>query len=331
MAEPTECPSRFPKTIGVEDLKDRWVRRGFDERPLTYVVGGELPVYLLLERTGASVGDQMLTLSGLYQITATAVRSASAGIPCQARVITSGAEPCTNFTAAVVPAGTEVALIGWILSSAAGFLVRLDEVEQLEARFAHTPAEDQPATDRCVFRRDGKRWHYMFRGTSGSCRAVLGLAYIRELLSRPHQRLDAVELETAVSGRAAVEVPVRDRGEVIADEPMRRDLKQRFGDIASALDEARERADHPTIERLEDERDQLAREAKKLVGWHGRPRRMSDQVDKARKRVREAVTVAYRAIAEDHPELAEHLRTSIQLGTAPVYQPPPDAAVTWDA
>ena len=103
----SERPSPLPRTLGLDDVKERWVRRGLDERPLTYLVSGDLPVYLLLERAGASLGDKLLSLSGLYRVAETTVRSVCAGAPCQPHVITGDVERCTNVTSEVVPPGTD--------------------------------------------------------------------------------------------------------------------------------------------------------------------------------------------------------------------------------
>ena len=53
--------------------------------------------------------------------------------------------------------------------------------------------------------------------------------------------------------------------------------------------------------------------------------------ERARHRVAGAVRSAIDRIADSHPALAEHLRTTVRVGTTSSYVPDARAPVTWDA
>jgi hypothetical protein len=55
----------------------------------------------------------------------------------------------------------------------------------------------------------------------------------------------------------------------------------------------------------------------------GRPRRLGDEVERARKTVTARIRDALRRIEQVHPELAQHLHASLRTGTNRTYAPDP--------
>jgi hypothetical protein len=69
------------------------------------------------------------------------------------------------------------------------------------------------------------------------------------------------------------------------------------------------------------ERDALVAELTRSVGRGGRPRRLGDDTEKARKTVTARIHRALRLLDVHHPALAGHLRESLHTGTTCSYQP----------
>ena len=69
------------------------------------------------------------------------------------------------------------------------------------------------------------------------------------------------------------------------------------------------------------ERDALVAELTRSVGRGGRPRRLGDDTEKARKTVTARIHRALRLLDTHHPALAAHLRQALHTGTTCSYEP----------
>ena len=65
----------------------------------------------------------------------------------------------------------------------------------------------------------------------------------------------------------------------------------------------------------------VARELRLAAGLGGRPRRLGDETERARKTVTARVRDALRRIEHEHPALAAHLRQTLHTGTQCPYLP----------
>ena len=94
-----------------------------------------------------------------------------------------------------------------------------------------------------------------------------------------------------------------------------------FEDLDAEIDGAD--ADHDleraTAARVE--REALLDELRRATGHHGQIRRLGDDSERVRKMVRARVHRALLLIADHHPQLAQHLRESIETGSSCVYRP----------
>ena len=78
---------------------------------------------------------------------------------------------------------------------------------------------------------------------------------------------------------------------------------------------------------LRNERDVLIRELAAAAGLGHRDRKLGDEAERARKTVSARVRDALAKIGQAHPELADHLRSSLRMGTLCSYSPA--EPVTW--
>jgi hypothetical protein len=109
----------------------------------------------------------------------------------------------------------------------------------------------------------------------------------------------------------------------VLDDRARARYRSRLGELDGDIDEAVEFQDLHRAERLQAERDALLAELAAATGLGGRPRRLGDETERARKTVGARIRDALRRVDAVHPELAEHLRATVGVGTVCRYTPQP--------
>ena len=99
-------------------------------------------------------------------------------------------------------------------------------------------------------------------------------------------------------------------------------------DLDDDIDEADANNDPERAARARAERDALIAELTRSVGRGGRPRRLGDDTEKARKTVTIRIQRALRLLDSHHPALASHLREAVRTGTTCSYLPA--QPLTWE-
>jgi hypothetical protein len=94
----------------------------------------------------------------------------------------------------------------------------------------------------------------------------------------------------------------------------------RLRDLDDDIAEADSNNDPERTARAQAERDALVRELTRSVGRGGRPQRLGDDTEKARKTVTIPIQRALRLLDSHHPALASHLREAVRTGTTCSYQ-----------
>lgn len=173
-----------------------------------------------------------------------------------------------------------------------------------------------------VFRQEGQFWTLQYAGRVARLRDVRGLQHLARLLAQPGTPVHVLALvgDSGARGSGACDEgsPLHrsaDDGDAALDAQARGEYRQRLRDLDEELAEARDRADEGRLWQLSTERDFLLAELSRAVGLGGRDRRVASPTERARVAVRKAIRSATETIAEHHPELANHLRTTIRTGT----------------
>ncbi len=210
-----------------------------------------------------------------------------------------------------------------LVEDRAPLLARLidDERAARPGRRAHhrgvSLANRTPATG--IFRRDGEGWVIALDQVEVHLKDSKGLQDLAALIAHPREELAA----TRLAGRAE---PVS-RGEAVLDDQARVAYRQRLADIDAEIADAQERADLGALEKARVEREFLIAELTQAAGLGGRPRRMGDDMERARTAVTARVRDAIRRIERVSPVLGEHFRRSVRTGTYCSYDPAAD--VRW--
>ena len=180
-----------------------------------------------------------------------------------------------------------------------------------------------------TFRREGDYWTVSYEGPPVRLRDRRGLGYIARLLERPGEDRHVLDVigSCVVEGQASqARLGLGDAGNA-CDARARNEYRGRLADLEVELDDAREANDLGQVERLQREREQLARELARAFGVGGRPRRVAAGVERARINVRNSIVNALKAMEGREAGLFRHLRVSIRTGTYCAYRP--ERAMRW--
>lgn len=163
------------------------------------------------------------------------------------------------------------------------------------------------------FQRTGPVWSVSFGGAQAIVPDAKGLRDIATLLARPGQHVPAKQL----AGTAAPS-----RGQPAVDQTAVAAYRTRLADLDDDIAQADSDHDLERGARARVERDAIVTELSRSLGRGGRPRRLGDDTEKARKTVTARIHRAVRLIENHHTLLADHLRDNLTTGTTCSYQPP---------
>jgi hypothetical protein len=113
----------------------------------------------------------------------------------------------------------------------------------------------------------------------------------------------------------------------VLDEKAKAAYKARLAGLAGEIEDAEDAGSPGRAEALRSERDALIRELAAAAGLGRRDRKLGDEAERARKTVSARVRDALAKVGQVHPELADHLRRSLRMGTLCSYSPA--EPVTW--
>jgi hypothetical protein len=155
-----------------------------------------------------------------------------------------------------------------------------------------------------------------------------GLHYVRHLVERPGEEIDARTLYAAFAGHGGVIVDEGDAGEVV-DATALAAYRRRLGEIDTQLDAADRSGDQAAADSLHAEREAILAQLRTATGLGGRPRRAGGSAERARVAVRKAIAAALAQIGRNDPGVARLLRDSVRTGMTCRCDPNPDHPVTW--
>jgi hypothetical protein len=113
----------------------------------------------------------------------------------------------------------------------------------------------------------------------------------------------------------------------VLDEKAKAAYQARLAGLAGEIEDAEDTGRAGRAEALRAERDALVHELAAAAGLGRRDRKLGDEAERARKTVSARVRDALAKIGPVYPELADHLRSSLRMGTRCSYSPA--EPVTW--
>ena len=121
---------------------------------------------------------------------------------------------------------------------------------------------------------------------------------------------------------------IQDFADPVLDDQARAAYRARLAELEAEIAEADAHADPHRAERARLERDALVEELTRAAGLGGRPRRLGDDTERARKAVTARLRDAIARVGRQHPTLGRHLTDTVSTGTWCAYTPP--APVDWE-
>ena len=208
----------------------------------------------------------------------------------------------------------------------------------LEGGAAASPVGPPPVSaDVNVFALDGDTRTVTFGGETVRLRDLKGMRYVARLLAEPGREFHALDLLALDAGgvpgvaRASGEVDGSLDGDAgaLVDAEAREAYRRRLADIEEDIDEATRMNDLERAALAAADRDYLVAELSRAFGLGGAERRVAGDGERARASVTRAVRYATDRVAEHHPRLAEHLRSTLRTGIYCSYAPDPRAPISW--
>ncbi|MBA7675483.1 hypothetical protein ES703_83718 [subsurface metagenome] len=199
-------------------------------------------------------------------------------------------------------------------------------------------AEEPSKEAKNVFKKDGDFWQvaYQSNGTT-TIKDSKGMSYIARLLEKPNEPIAALSLanpksdtKLMIQGKAVENDTVSsDSGkpQEIIDKDTLQSCQKRIIDIKNELADAEKNNDLAAQERLEAEKEQILSELNAALNLRGESRSFTDNLDKARKAVTNAIKRALENIKKHSMPLYQHLNNSIQRGINFAYKP--DRQTNW--
>jgi hypothetical protein len=189
-----------------------------------------------------------------------------------------------------------------------------------ERALAHLAATGRARYD---FRLDDGRWVLSYGERRVSLPDAKGLHDLQMLLGAAGREIHVLELlGPGVAGTVG-----RSGADPVLDDAAKDQYRRRLDRLGEELESAERAGDPVRAERLDAERTALVRELASATGLGGRDRRLGDASERARKTVGARIRDSLTKIDRVHPELAEHLRRSLRIGTSCAYRP--DEQVAW--
>lgn len=166
-------------------------------------------------------------------------------------------------------------------------------------------------------RRDGEVWSLRFEGRGALLRDCKGVADLARLVAAPGEEVHVFDLLRLPAGER------RDRGsaEPALDRRALASYRRRLAEIDAAIAEAEGRLEGGSAGALAREREALLDQIAADTGLGGRPRRLNDPVERARKAVTARIRDAIRRIGRVDPALGRHLEASVSTGVRCTYAP----------
>jgi hypothetical protein len=227
------------------------------------------------------------------------------------------------------------------------WLERVQEARSCRQR-KDSMAEDRPASSSSpaenIFRKDGDFWTVTHGGRTFRLRNLKGLEYIAYLLAHPGVRIHACDLVAMVEGRALHDAAASvghaqaqglvaasdlgDAGEAL-DAQAVSSYRRRLTEVRAELAEAERNNDTGAKERAQREFEALSDQLASAVGRHGRVRRSSSHVERARALVTKNIRASVERIRRNDAKLAEHFASSIRTGAFCAYLPQLEDKQSW--
>lgn len=171
---------------------------------------------------------------------------------------------------------------------------------------------------RCV--RAGRVWEIATASGHATISDGVGMRALALLLSNPRRDIAVAEITGAIASGSR---------QTVLDDAARRALRSRFNELRDDIAHAEADADIERVAQLRHELDELVDSVSGSIDHRGRSRTFPDAVERSRTSTQKALRRVQLAIAEQSPELATGLASSIRTGAICRFDPAPGVPERW--
>jgi len=221
-------------------------------------------------------------------------------------------------------------------------LVPLNEIVQMEDdKLQPTPEWDEYLTAFCKmiemdlpsslqgtshippyeFRKKGEVWIVRFEGEETYLKDSVGLQCIGQLLTKPRDPVFVMELRAILNGQKLDSIAQPSTREDVVDQETLTDLKRRYLELQSELEEAQRDGNEIIEAEIEQEMEKIIHYLGQVKAINGESRKVNDDFEKARSATSKAFWRSVNQIRGDLPRLAAHLEKSCVVGMVCNYSP----------
>ena len=136
---------------------------------------------------------------------------------------------------------------------------------------------------------------------------------LAQLLNSQNEKISAMEL---IGSRLLTEHKAR-----VLDQKALDSYKQKLQSLQEDIAVFDERNDYENLRKSQEEYDELIQFISRSMNLKGQPKKFADNADKARSAVTWRIRHAIKTIKEVHPDLSDHLSSSISTGHFCSYRP----------
>jgi len=190
-----------------------------------------------------------------------------------------------------------------------------DISEQLKVAFP------EPSAPPYEFRKKGEMWVIRFDGEDMYLKDSVGLQCIGQLLAKPNAPMFVMELRAILNGQKPDVVAQPLSREDIVDQETLTNLKHRYLELQSELEEAQNENNEIMEAEVEQEMENIIQYLSQVKAVGGTTRKVNDEIEKARSATSKAFWRSVNQIRCDLPELADHLEKSCVVGMVCNYTP----------
>jgi hypothetical protein len=176
-----------------------------------------------------------------------------------------------------------------------------------------------------TFRLEGQHWRVVFEGVTCLLDDSVGLSHLARLLGSPGKEIRCDTLLALHAGET--QPPAAGAADLASDARALREIRARLSELAEEVAAAEGAGDGEQALLLREERAQLEAHLRGVTRMGGRPRRVNDDLERARQAVSAAIRRTLKVLRDGHPGLWRHLYRHLRVGTMCEYRP--DPMVTW--
>lgn len=173
-----------------------------------------------------------------------------------------------------------------------------------------------------IFKKEGpQKWRVKFRDEICILDNFKGVQYIALLLARKNEEISAVELYKTACGTGRDNPNIFQGSQEITDKNCLEECENTLAELWEDKEQAEKVRNTTGAELVQKQIDEITSQLNSTKGLGGQLRKFSNEAEKARVSVTQAINRVLKSIKKEYPKLWTHLNKSIYTGATCSYKP----------